>query len=107
MDRIQNFSYDSCMITLRLRGLPDPIGDLLDDDEPKRLSASRWAVPNTIDLDQSGQHLVWQWGITPERWIKPSAKILEQFVGLVSAPAQSVLAYAREFGLLGICEHGL
>ncbi len=86
---------------------PDPISDLLDDGEPKPLSATRWTVPTTVELDRSSMHLVWHSDGGRERWVKPGPKMLERFIGLRSAPPDRILAYARAWGLLEICRHGL
>ena len=79
----------------------------LGDDEAQRLPATEWAVPERIGLDPSGENLVWAWDGAPSRWRRPSAGMLEAFVLLRDAPPARVLGYARTWGVLGICEHGL
>jgi len=83
------------------------LNDMFSDDEPKRVTATRWAVPTAIALDASSDHLVWHWDGAPDRWIGPGPMMLERFVGLSDATPERILAYARTWGVLGICEHGL
>jgi hypothetical protein len=96
-------------MTRRGRAVPvlESIDDVLSDDEPKPLTATRWAVPTTIELGASSTLLGWYWDGAPERWVKPGPTMLERFIGLRDASADRIVAYAREWGVLGICEHGV
>lgn len=37
----------------------------------------------------------------------PSRRVLDEFVGLTTAPAEAILAFARRWGVLDLCKHGL
>jgi hypothetical protein len=87
--------------------IPYAVTDVLRDDEPKPGSAIRWAVPQAIELGASGDHLVWSWGAVPPHWTRPGPRMLERFLNLFDASPERVLAFARTWGVLGICEHGL
>ena len=86
---------------------------LVSGDEhgkPPRIGDHPWAVPNkTLRLDAGGEHLVWHWDPVPEPedWFRPGPTMLAQFVGLRDAEPERILAYARRWGVLGICPHGL
>jgi hypothetical protein len=87
----------------------------LTEEETGRLLGSRgpsltWAVPYRIELERLGDAEVFRpvlpmvgpgalpgW---PDASEAPS--MLEDFVRLADAPAETILAYARRFGLLGI-----
>src|SRR5829696_7419488 len=83
------------------------IRDVLVDDEPTPVSATQWAVPTEIDLDASGEHLVWYWSGAPERWVRPKAMMLERFLSLHNAGPTGIAAYARTWGVLSTCPNGL
>lgn len=67
------------------------------------VAAGRWVVPSGIELQ--GDQLIWR--EFPARQVSAGPKLLEEFVRLADRPAEAVLSYARRWGVLGICEHGL
>lgn len=72
------------------------------------MSSSRWAVPNRVELDVGGDQLLWGWddGL---RWVGEDAVpgLLERFVGLTDASPKGIAGFARDYGVLAICAHGL
>lgn len=79
----------------------------LSDHDAQRIAATPWAVPDRVRLDDAGEHLVWAWSGEPTIWRQPSDGILEGFIRLLDAGPAEVLGYARRWGVLGICRHGL
>jgi hypothetical protein len=88
----------------------------LSDEEGRldRLSAvPAWSVPAGVDLD--GHSLLFFYPARTRRHgsrtlqfrkIRAGAKLLTEFVTLDEAPAERILAYARQYGPLGFCQHG-
>jgi hypothetical protein len=88
----------------------------LGDEEGRldRLSAvPDWSAPAGVDLD--GQSLLFFYPVRIRhhgsrelqfRKIRAGAKLLTEFVTLDEAPAERILAYARQYGPLGFCQHG-
>ena len=64
-------------------------------------------VPNDVELE--GEWLCWGWGVDPLQWTtrRPGPHILSDFVRLADGDGSTIRAYARRWGILGICEHGL
>ena len=64
-------------------------------------------VPNDVELE--GEWLCWGWGVDPLQWTtrRPGPHILRDFVRLADGDGPTIRAYARRWGILGICEHGL
>lgn len=63
-----------------------------------------------IALSSCGRFLLWRAGTHPRdlfRTIKPQRGTLERFLRLADVPAENILAYARRWGVLGLCRHGL
>ena len=61
--------------------------------------------PRDIELD--GERLIWVGQSMRYKHAKP--EMLDDFIGLCDAErfSSAVLAYARRWGVLGLCEHGL
>ena len=64
-------------------------------------------VPNDVELE--GEWLCWGWRGDPLQWTtrRPGPHILSDFVRLADGDGPTIRAYARRWGILGICEHGL
>src|SRR6266851_652984 len=89
---------------------------LLGDDEGRvdRPSAMpTWSAPPEVELD--GQWLLFRYPVRTLRHgrralqfrrVRASAGLLTEFVTLDEAPAERILAYARQHGRLGFCRHG-
>lgn len=67
---------------------------------------TRWSVPNRIEVDRARDCLVWRWG-GEGREVSVGPGLLTDFAPLASAPAEQILGYARQWGVLDVCEHGL
>src|SRR2546425_2711252 len=65
-----------------------------------------WIVPAYVKLD--GKLLRWSWqkGKSLPGHVSPIETLLSKFVGSIDSP-QSVEQFARRWGVLGICKHGL
>ena len=63
----------------------------------------RWPVAKRIQLDKD--RLVWQPGSADRRWIEPEPGLLTDFLALRDGKPEDVLAYARRWGVLYLCEH--
>jgi hypothetical protein len=52
---------------------------------------------------------VYKYLIADQRWkfVEPSNRILSDFIHLADGPPERILAYAKKWGVMGICEHGL
>ena len=62
-------------------------------------------VPNHVELEEEGLC----WGMDARQPItrRPGPPILRDFVRLADGDGPQIRAYARRWGILGICEHGL
>jgi DNA-directed RNA polymerase subunit RPC12/RpoP len=71
------------------------------------LSTRALYVPQTIELrgTRANRHI--QWLPRPSNPVNPTATLLDQFVRLGDATEERILQYARRWGVLGICVHGL
>jgi hypothetical protein len=70
------------------------------------LTSGRWRIPPAVDVN--GDRLVWiNDPGPPVRYARSGKELLEHFVRLADAPAERIKAYARRWGVLNICEHGL
>lgn len=80
----------------------DLVPALTDDDgELERPASSRhWRAPRRIEID--GRELVWYAGGGDRVAAEPG--MLEQFVRLADASDEEIAAYARRWGVLGLCE---
>jgi len=77
----------------------------------------RLLVPTRVNVE--GDRLVWavpvahdEFGIdytdfSGYKQVTPQAGLLTQFVQLADAPAEQIAQYARRWGMLGLCEHGV
>jgi hypothetical protein len=60
-------------------------------------------VPGKVETD--GVHL--NWGRDGARYVQPKDGMLTAFLRLSDASDQEIAAYARRWGVLGLCTHGL
>jgi hypothetical protein len=82
--------------------------DGLGGDRPERgLSLESLWVPSDIAVD--GDYLTWTlFGKRPTRLRRAGPAVLSEFVGLGRDPsAADIVGFARRWGVLGICRHGL
>jgi hypothetical protein len=73
----------------------------------ERLTApgARW-TPREIELDAEGDRLIWHAQLTLLENTEETG-VLNDFIPLAEATGESILAYARRWGVLEICEHNL
>jgi len=64
-----------------------------------------WRLPRELQVDDT----FLRWDRRPEQdvLVRPSGKMLEDFVKLADAPPERILAYAEQWGPLWLCEHGV
>ncbi len=113
MDEQAKVSYDSCMTlstgTTTVEEAMAALADAETGEVERPLAGWRWAVPGHVELDPTGDGLVWEWGVGEPRWVEANdaARLLERFVALAEAPADAILGFARRWGVLAVCAHGL
>lgn len=76
-----------------------------DDDRPlSGLDGEGWNAPDTVELDDG--HLVGDWshGFHDQQ---AGEGLLPAFLGLADATDEMVLSFARRWGVLHLCHHGL
>jgi hypothetical protein len=59
----------------------------------------------TLIIQTNGPSIAWRGGSVRE--VAPGGPLLDQFVQLREAPDEELLKFARRWGTLGLCEHGL
>lgn len=68
-----------------------------------------WTCP--AGIEKVGEWLVWEPGVQGRRWRDPRPDFLTRFAELARLPEDrfqdAVLRYARHWGVLGLCQHGL
>lgn len=70
------------------------------------IDGSRIGSPPVIELE--GERLIWARSYGESGTIRdPAPGMLAEFVRLSDAPAQAILDYARRWGVLFICKHGV
>jgi hypothetical protein len=72
-------------------------------DRLERPGAPPLYVPEVVRL--KGEWLVWKAGRLRE--VRPQRGLLEEFLQLDSQRPDKILEYATQWGVLGLCEHGL
>ncbi len=85
----------------------DPLGVLATSTEgrvERPVMTPRWPVATNIQL-VGEDRLQWHIGESEERWVDPSPGLLEDFVNLRDGSSEAILAYARRWGMLRLCEH--
>src|SRR5690606_38547478 len=70
-------------------------------------------VPHEVRIDKWEMSLDWRFQEAVDnqwlpRWrvVPSSPNLLSRFVALEHAPPEDVAAFARSFGVLGVCSHG-
>jgi hypothetical protein len=86
----------------------DPIWQLANIDLKRPVRSGSLIVPKEIELDTRRSMLVWSY-VKGERLVPAGdSQILEKFITLSTASDEAILAYAKKWGVLGLCEeHGL
>lgn len=63
-----------------------------------------WLVPNRIEIDEAGDRLIWWPGSHP---IEDDQGVATDFARIAGGSNEAILAYARKWGVLELCKHGL
>ena len=82
-----------------LGGLTTPEGAL-----ERPVSAGQWRVPGFVSVE--GTRLLWRF-TERNRRVQAGPRLLEDFVNLPEAPDSQIAKYARRWGVLYICKHGM
>lgn len=88
----------------------DELADL-DGNLIGPLDITGWYVPEVVNLQ--GDDLVWDWFSTNARAgqeanrIRATSELLGNFIRLHDADDDRILKFARKWGMLYLCEHGL
>ena len=74
----------------------------------RKLPIGAWWIPGSIELDVEGDRLIWERSGEPQaRVVHPSPGVLTDFIRLAGGSPSDFLAFARRWGVLALCEHGL
>jgi hypothetical protein len=87
----------------QLNELLTPAGSL-----DRRVSVFSWFVPGFVSLKD--KNLIWDYSpksLKSGLWLVPSQGMLESFIKLGEAPDRNIARFAKRWGVLGICAHGL
>ena len=76
------------------------LGSIVPD---RPLQPIKWAVPKDIALE--GANIVT--GLSGNRLVSSGAGMLTAFVRLHESPDAAILRFARKWGMMGFCKHGL
>src|SRR3954452_565692 len=88
------------MTNVHNRRRPAEVGDALDHF----VNGLDWLVPEVVVLE--GGRLVSRLMPRPTRRVRAGPGLLEDFLGLARGRDERVLAYAKRWGPLWLCEHG-
>lgn len=81
----------------------------LDTRETAELSriftADSWSLPSVVELD--GERLLWRAAKGEEKRFHPGRGLMEDFVRLHESSPDQIVKYAKRWGVLGLCSHGL
>ena len=89
-------------------------GELLDKERmilERMVPSGSWLAPNSVELDKKKKGLYW--GAIPregKKWMEfrtPKEGMLEEFVQLANSSPEKILRYAKRWGVLMRCPHGL
>jgi hypothetical protein len=88
-------------------GIPgwDWIG--LTDEEAnlsKPFATNGWLLPNSVEIRR--KRLFYEIGFPP-RFVRPGPSLLAEFVQLADREAESIVRFAKKWGVLRFCRHGL
>jgi hypothetical protein len=85
-----------------LAGLSTEAGKL---DRP--VAGHGWKVPEGIEL--AGDRLSWTWLTSAKEptYVQPGERLLDEFVKLADRGQGAILAYAKRWGVLGLCPCGV
>ena len=75
----------------------------------RKLELNPYGVPGRVELDSTRTKLVWRVGHEDRsyNYALPSEELLNRFIRLAIASPEKILAFARRWGMLRICRHGV
>jgi hypothetical protein len=89
----------------RQQVLPEDDAWLKDPEEP-RVSSAGWRLPNGARLD--GRYVCASAYLTANaRRVFPDRTLLRRFVGLAGGSDDAIVRFVEQWGLMGLCRHGL
>jgi hypothetical protein len=78
---------------------------LLGRQPVRETLTEKWPIPTGLELDRTGQFLRYRI-LQPARHAAPTRDLLDDFTELVDLEGRDVLAFAKRWGVLGLCaEH--
>jgi hypothetical protein len=95
----------------RQQSLDLQLGGMLREDGSleRTFGTTRLLLPVVVDIE--GDQLVWQHAVEGDDSRRPKLAtvdkgFLNDFIALADAPDEQIAAYARKWGVLGVCSHG-
>jgi hypothetical protein len=101
---VEGFEYDVNMTTLKADRIGWETAGLSVGEGHPKLGTDVLLVPNRVEL--SAGRLSWGASVS-YREVEVHEELLLRFAGLAGAPVDKVLKFARKWGVLGLCRHGL
>jgi hypothetical protein len=98
--------YDLNMTDFNMTDVSASALPLLDRTDAHFVIAHRWLIPPDIRLD--GEMLRYGEFSSRAKWVvHPAIKLLDAFTRLATSEPGEVVGFARRWGVLGLCQHGL
>jgi hypothetical protein len=76
-----------------------------DAELARIFTADSWIVPNVVERE--GKKLLWRATAGEEKRVHPGRELIEDFIRLHDASLDQIVKYAKRWGALGLCSHGL
>ena len=102
--RLEESSSQKALLVLILEGKFPDLRDRVHLERP--VATGCLVIPNVIEIDGGRLH----WDIDDDRPIEqpePGQGMLNEFLTLQDADDEQIGAYARRWGILGVCHHGV
>lgn len=102
--RSHEVDYDSSMTKRREPEAFESMGLYRDDGSGRPMASDMLCVPKRIELNRGS--LRWQLERGCFRRVAPTTAMFAEFLKLADSAQDNVLAFARHWGVLELCEHG-
>lgn len=76
-----------------------------DAELARIFTADSWIAPNDVELE--GKKLLWRATAGEEKRVHPGRELIEDFIRLHDSSPAQIVKYAKRWGVLGLCSHGL
>ena len=76
-----------------------------DAELARIFTADSWIAPNIVERE--GEKLLWRATPGKEKRVHPGRELIEDFIRLHDSPPDQIVKYAKRWGVLGLCSHGL